>query len=92
MASSLFEGFPEVISCELSGLIDDVVAVCFERNPTRFLNAHHVPMVGTKQSLITFEFDREAFAVAFDFEFLAALRTRGFELPRGHNISHDLRS
>jgi hypothetical protein len=93
MANSLFEGLPETISRELSGLIDNIVAICFERNPTRFLKTHLVPVDGTEQSLVRLEFDTLAFGVAFDAEFRATLRTMGLEYPRRNDGSiHDARS
>jgi hypothetical protein len=81
--ASLLQDFPntflETIAPELSSLVDNVIAVLFERNPTRFLKAHYVSVVGTEQSLVRFEFDALAFQVAFDAEFFAALRTMRFE-------------
>jgi hypothetical protein len=87
-AALLFEGFPETVSRELASLIDDVVAILFEREPTRFLNAHYVPVDGAEQSLVRWQFDRAAFQVAFDSEFFATLRARGFELPSREVIRH----
>jgi hypothetical protein len=93
MANSLFEGLPETISRELSGLIDDVVVVCIERNPTRFLKVHLVAVDGAEQSLVRLEFDTLAFGVAFDAEFRATLRAMGLEDPRRNDGSiHDARS
>lgn len=90
MASSL-EGVPDTLlnalTPELSSLVDDVIAIIFERDPTRFLKAHYVPVNGTNESLVAFEFDGEAFRFMFDLEFRAALRARGFELPRRSDAS-----
>jgi hypothetical protein len=90
MAVSFLENIPntflKTLPPELSGLVDDVIAVLFERDPTRFLKTHYVPVDGTKESLVTFEFDREAFALAFDLEFRAAVRARGLELPRRDDV------
>ena len=87
MTVSLLEDVPDTspktLTGKLSGLVDDVVAVIFERDPTRFIKAHHVPVDGTNESLVTFELDREVFILTFDLEFSAALRTSGLELPRG---------
>jgi hypothetical protein len=88
LSDSSLEGVPEAISGEPSHLIDDVIAVLIERDPARFLNAHHVTMVGTEQSLITFELDWAAFGRAFDLEVLATMRARGLELPRRLNPGH----
>jgi hypothetical protein len=89
---SLFESLPdgvlESIAGELPDIVDDLVVMLLERDPTRFLKVHYVPVVGTEQAFVRFELDREAFNVAFDLEFLAAMRARGFELPRQHSISH----
>jgi hypothetical protein len=81
VADSLFEDFPETISPDLARLVDNVIAVCFEREPTRFLKAHLVPMDGAEQSLVCWEFDALAFGVAFDAEFGTALRAMGLEYP-----------
>jgi len=71
---------PKTIEGEILSLIDDIVPVLFEREPTRFLKAHYIPVSGTEQSLVTFQFDGEAFNIAFDAEINSALRARGFEL------------
>jgi hypothetical protein len=76
MADSPCSFLPQ-IPHDASRLIEDTIAVLFENDPARFLKTHYVPVHGTNQSLITFEFD----AVMFDAEFRSALRARGFELP-----------
>src|ERR1700730_4312674 len=88
MAASLLEHIPQTIPRELLSLVDDIVAVVLERNPTGFLKAHDVQVDGTEQSLVIFEFDALAFGIAFDAEFRTAMRARGFELPRGNDIGH----
>jgi len=84
MAASFLEEVSDTVTSELSSLIDDIVAILFEDDPTRFLKAHYVPVDGTNESLVTFEFD----AIMFDAEFRAALRARGFELPQRGHIAH----
>jgi len=85
MAASLLEDIPNTflnaLTPQLSSLVDDVVAVVFEGDPTRFIKAHYVTMIGTEQSLVRFEFDAFAFRIAFDAEFFTALRTMRFEYP-----------
>ena len=86
MTNSLLEALPEKIAGDLPSLVDNVITVIFKSDPARFLKAHYIPVDGTEQSLVTFEFDAGMFEIAFDAEFRAALRTMGFELPQGHEI------
>jgi hypothetical protein len=86
MAALLLETIPETITCKVPSLVDDVIAVLFKSDPARFLKAHHVPVDGAEQSLITFEFDTRAFEIAFDAEYRTALRTLGLELPGGNDV------
>lgn len=85
MANSLLESVPEKIAGDVPSLVDYVVAVLFKNSPSRFLKAHYVPVSGTEQALVTFEFDAAAFSIAFDFEYRAALRAMGTELPKRNN-------
>jgi hypothetical protein len=57
MENSLLEALPEKITRDLPSLVDNVIAVLFKSNPARFLKVHYIPMNGTEQSLVTFEFD-----------------------------------
>jgi hypothetical protein len=70
----------------LRRFIDDVITVVFERNPTRFLKTHLIPVDGTEQAVVGFGFDDTAFKIAFDAELTAALRTRGLEHPRRDDV------
>jgi hypothetical protein len=88
MTTSFLEQLPETIAPDFASLVDDVVAIIFERNPTRFLKAHYVPMDGTEQSFIAFEFDTLAFGIVFDTEYRVALGTMGAKLPRRNDIGH----
>jgi len=98
MATSLLQDFPntflETLAPNISSLVDNLVAVILERDPTRFIKAHYVPMVGTEQSLVAFEFDAAEFQIAFDAECLATLRAMAFESPRCDDgiMSHNKRS
>ena len=85
MGNSLLETLPEKIASDVPSLVDDIIAVLFKSNPARFIKAHCVPVAGTEQSLVTFEFDALAFGVAFEAEYHAALRANGAELPRGND-------
>jgi hypothetical protein len=71
----------ETIVCEFPRLLDDIVAILFERNPARFFKAHNVPVNGAEQTFIAFEFDDSGFRLAFEAELRATLRAVGFELP-----------
>jgi hypothetical protein len=73
------ETIAETIDSNLLSGIDDLVAVLFENNPTRFLKASDIPVNGTNHSLFAFEID----AVMLDIEVGAALRASGFELSDG---------
>jgi hypothetical protein len=86
MSGSALQPFPDRIDGELSRLVDDVVAVIFERDPARFLKAHYIAVDGAEQARVRFEFDWVLFDTAFSAEFGAALRARGFELPRGEIV------
>jgi hypothetical protein len=88
MTTSFLEYIPETIPPQLASLVDDVVAIIFERNPTRFLKAHYVPVDGAEQSVIRFEFDTLAFGIVFDAEYRVALRTMGAELPGRNALGH----
>ena len=91
MATSLLEDVPNISSeiiSQLSRLVNDTIAVLFERDPTRFLRTHYRSVDGTNEFFVTFEFDWEAFNFALDFEFRAALRARGFELPGMDDVGH----
>jgi hypothetical protein len=89
---SLLEGVPQAVAGKLSSFVDDLVAVILERDPTRFIKAHYIPVVGAEQSLVTFELDWEAICLALDLELLPALRAMGLELPRGYSFGHRLDS
>lgn len=80
--TQLLESLPEAIESELPRLIDDVVTALIERDPACVLKAHYSSVDGTEQPCVWFEFDREAFRIAFEAEFRATLRAKGFELPR----------
>ena len=69
-------------------LFDHIVSVIFKSDPSRFFKTHYVTVDGTNQALIRFEFDADAFWLAFDAEFSTALRTMRLEYPRRNNISH----
>jgi hypothetical protein len=71
----------ETIVCEFPRLLDDIVAILFERNPARFFKAQNVPVNGAEQTFIAFEFDDSGFRLAFEAELRATLRAVGFELP-----------
>jgi hypothetical protein len=86
MCDLFLEGVPEAIARDFPRLLDDIVALLFERNPARFLKAHNVAVNGAKQTFITFEFDDAGFGLAFEAELRAALRTVGFELPRREDV------
>jgi hypothetical protein len=73
------ETIAETIDSNLLSGIDDLVAVPFENDPTRFLKASHIPVNGTNHSLFAFEID----AVMLDTEVRAALGASGFELSDG---------
>jgi hypothetical protein len=89
----LLEGLPDDIARNLSGLVDDIIAIVLERELASFLKAHHVPVDGTEESVVAFEFDGPSFGVAFDAEFGSAMRTMGFEHPwRGDRVGHENRS
>jgi hypothetical protein len=74
------------IVCDFPRLLDDIVAILFERNPARFLKAHSVPVNGAEQTFIAFEFDDPGFRLAFEAELRATLRAVGFELPRREDV------
>jgi hypothetical protein len=88
LAKSFFQAFNR----ESPRLFDKIVSVLFESNPSSFFKTHYVTVNGTNQALIRFEFDADAFWLAFDAEFSVALRTMRLEYPRRNNISHVLRS
>ena len=79
----------EILDRKFPGLIDDLISRVIERDPTRFLNAHGVPVDGAEQSFIGFKFDWPKFKLAFDDELFTASRTLSVELPRGKRfVSH----
>jgi hypothetical protein len=86
--SFLLEQIPKTIAPELSSLVDDVVAIIFKDNPSRFLKAHYVSVDGTEQPVLGFEFDALAFGIVFDTEYRVALRAMGTESPGSINVGH----
>jgi hypothetical protein len=78
------------IDSEFSGLIDDIIMSTIEGNPTRFFDAHNVPVDGAEQSFIAFDFNWPGFALALEANLLSALRAVRLEAPRGNDIlCHD---
>jgi hypothetical protein len=83
---SLCEFSSEIINREFSGLINDLIAMTIESSPTCFLDAHNVPVDGTKQSFVAFDFNWGSFEIALEANLLSALRAGRFEAPRGHDV------
>ncbi len=89
---SFLETLGETFSRHLTSRLDDIVADVIERDPTRFLDAHHVPVGGTEQSFVAFDFDWTRFALALEDEICTACRAMGFEAPRWNDVAgcHDV--
>jgi hypothetical protein len=82
------------ISRAISLVLLTFIAIPFGRNPMSFLKAHDVPVNGTEQALVSFEFDRHNFCIAFNDEFCTTLRTVSLESQLWNSvaISHDASS
>src|SRR5574340_1078709 len=87
----LCELSPEAFERDFTRFVDGIVSVLLARDPSRFLNAHSVPVDGAEQSFIGFKFDWSRFKLALDEELASTLRTASLEFPRGNrSVCHDV--
>jgi len=68
----------EALDKWIDSLLDSIVGNLLAGDKSRFINAHYITVNGTKDPVISFEFN----ATRFNSEMRAALRTRGIELSK----------